>query len=263
MKIIKNNLTFYGSEQMNQIPGLIHGFSTRLGGVSEGAFSSLNFGLRDKPEHVAENYRLACNALGITHLVMGNQQHTDTVRPVTIQDAGRGMRSDYRFPEGVDALTTNTPGLALGALGADCPGILFCDPQSRSIGAAHSGWRGTLANIAGKTVRQMQEQYGADPKHIRAVIGPSIQQCCFETGLEVAEQFQTRYGAFYPNIGKRVGNKAYLNLSAAICFDLEQTGLRSEHIDVLPHCTSCEQDTFFSHRKGDSGRICGFILLNE
>ncbi len=263
MKIIKQNLTFYCSEQMNSIPGLVHGFSTRKGGVSTGAFSSLNFGLQDEEKAVSENYRLAMKALGISNLVMGHQQHTDTVKPVTMADSGRGLSLKSRFPEGVDGLTTNTPGLALGVLGADCPGILLCDPVSKSIGAAHSGWRGTVMKIGAKTMLQMKTLYDADPKTTFAVIGPSIGQCCFETGLEVAEEFQRAYGDFYSKIGKRVGDKAYLNLSAAICHDLEQTGIPKEQITVLPHCTMCENDTFFSHRKGDKGRICGFILLKS
>ena len=263
MKIMKNNLTFYCSEQMSRIPGLVHGFSSRTGGVSQGAFSSLNFGLQDDPSSVKENYRLAMEALGISHLVMGHQQHTDTILPVTMCDAGRGISVSTRFPEGVDGLTTNTPGLALGVLGADCPGILFCDPRSKSIGAAHSGWRGTVMKIGAKTMLQMKELYGADPQTTYAVIGPSIQQCCFETGLEVAEEFQKAYGSVYPQIGTRVKDKAFLNLSAAICYDLEQVGMVKEHITVLPHCTMCENDIFFSHRKGDRGRICGFIALND
>ncbi len=262
MKVIKKNLTFYCSEKMNEIPGLVHGFSSRMGGVSEGAFASLNFGLQDDPCTVAENYRLAMDALGISHLVMGHQQHTDRVRAVTLADAGRGLTPQTRFPDGVDGLTTNENGLALGVLGADCPGILFCDPVSKSIGAAHSGWRGTVMKIGAKTVLQMKELYGADPKNILAVIGPSIRQCCFETGLEVAEEFQKAYGGVYPEIGKQIGDKAYLNLPAAICYDLEQVGVLKENISVLPHCTVCENDTFFSHRKGDRGRICGFIVLN-
>ena len=263
MKLTKNNLTFYCSEKMNEMEGVIHGFSSRLGGVSQGAFSSLNFGLKDDPKAVEENFRLAMEALGISHLVMGHQQHTDTVKSVTMEDSGKGLSLQTRFPEGVDGLTTNTPGLALGVLGADCPGILLYDPQSKSIGAAHSGWRGTIMKIGAKTVQQMETLYGANPKTTLAVIGPSIGQCCFETGLEVAEQFQENYKDYYPKIGKRVGNKAYLNLSAAISYDLKQAGLSAEHITALPHCTMCENNTFFSHRKGDKGRICGFISLKS
>lgn len=263
MKITKNGLDFYVSEQMYRIPGLVHGFSSRNGGVSQGRFASFNFGLQDEQKAVQENYRLACEALGISHLVLGHQQHTNVVRAVTMEDDGRGITAESRFSEGVDALVTDCPGLGLGVLGADCPGVLFCDPQAGAIGAAHSGWRGTVMKIAAKTVLQMQRLYGARPERMFAVIGPSIHACHFETGLEVAEEFQKAYGAFYPNIGVRRGEKAYLDLPEAIRYDLERIGVPKAQISILPHCTMCENDLFFSHRKGDGGRICGFILLNQ
>ena len=261
MKFERNGLAFYGSEQMSKIPGLVHGFSSRMGGVSRGAFFSLNFGLQDQKEAVLENYRLACDALGISHLVLGHQQHTDTVQAVTTEDAGRGMTVESRFPQGVDALVTNCRGLALGVLGADCPGVLLCDPEGGAVGAAHSGWRGTVMKIAAKTALKMQGLYGARPERMYAVIGPSIHACHFETGLEVAQEFQKAYGSFYYQIGRTRGEKAYLDLPGAIQYDLEQIGIPREQITVLPHCTMCENDRFFSHRMGDRGRICGFILL--
>ena len=261
MKFIRNGLVFYGSEQMSKIPGLVHGFSTRQGGVSQGAFASFNFGLQDDKECVLENYRRACQALGISHLVVGHQQHTDTVQAVTMKDAGRGMTVESRFERGVDALVTNCRGLGLGVLGADCPGVLLCDPQAGAIGAAHSGWRGTVMKIAAKTALKMGQLYGARPERMFAVVGPSIHVCHFETGLEVAQEFCKAYGTFYDRIGSRKGDKAYLNLPEAIRYDLEQIGIPSEQISVLPHCTMCETETFFSHRRGDLGRICGFIFL--
>lgn len=243
---------FYRSQRLDEISGLVHGFSTRRVG---------NFGLQQNPDATG-TYRRACETLGIKQLVMGHQQHTDTVLAVTEQDAGRGLSLDNRFPQGVDGLITNTPGLGIGVLGADCPGVLLCDPQKRAVGAVHSGWRGTVMKIAPKAVRQMVELYGADPKEMVAVIGPCIRQCHFQTGLEVGAEFEKAYGKNYQKMAKRIGDKVYLDLSLAICFDLMEAGIPKESIDILPHCTVCENDTFFSHRKGDTGRHCGFIMIN-
>ena len=263
MKWVKEGLTLYGSEQLNQLHGVTHGFTDRLGGVSQGVFASLNFGLQDKPECVQENYRRACKAFGISRLVMGHQQHTDAVRAVTEEDAGRGLCLESRFPDGVDGLVTNCRQLALGVLGADCPGVLLCDPVAGAIGAVHSGWRGTVANITGKALGEMCSRYGARPEQTWAVIGPCIHACHFETGLEVADVFAQRYGSFYPKMAVRKGEKAYLDLPAAIQYDLEQMGVPAAQIEVLPHCTMGVNELFFSHRKGDRGRIFGFILLNS
>ena len=175
--------------------GVPHCFTTRLGGVSKGYLSSLNIGMHrgDDAENVVQNYRILADALGFDpkNLVLTHQVHTDIVRTVSRQDA-RGL-DHHLYPE-CDALITNDPGTALVIFTADCTPILFHDPVTGAIGAAHAGWRGTAADIAGKTVLAMQNAFGCDPRNIRAAIGPNIGFCCFETGGEVPAAMTSTFG---------------------------------------------------------------------
>ena len=150
----------YHTSSILDTPGLIHGFSTRLGGVSEGPFASLNFrGGGPEPdvrENVRENYRRFCEALGtdVHNVVQSHQVHEDTVRHVTGADRGKGLfaATDYT----ADALVTDEPGLSLMVFSADCIILLLHDPVTASIGAVHAGWRGTALGIAARAVETME-----------------------------------------------------------------------------------------------------------
>ena len=160
---------------------VVHGFTTREGGVSEGIFSSMNlsFTRGDDPARVKENYRRAAAALGVPaeHIVCSDQTHTTNVRHVTMDDRGKGVfrEKDYRD---VDGLITDTPGLVLATFFADCVPLFFVDPVRRCIGLSHSGWKGTAARMGARTVEAMPETFGSNPADIRAAIGPSICEMC-------------------------------------------------------------------------------------
>lgn len=179
------------------LAGSVHCFSTRFGGVSEGMLASLNLGTHrgDSPENVRENYEILGKAVGFLpeQTVFTKQQHTAIVAPATRADCGTGL---LREREDVcDALVTNEPGAALVCFAADCTPVLLYDPVARAVGAAHSGWRGTAQGIAARTVEQMQRLYGCKPENIRAAIGPSIGQCCFETDGDVPDAMRAALGA--------------------------------------------------------------------
>ena len=152
-----------------------HCFTTRLGGVSTGVLSSLNLGNHrgDPAENVEENYRILGRAVGFApeQLVLTRQIHSNIVRHVTNRDAAGLDHRDY--PE-CDALITNTPGVGLVIFTADCTPILFHDPVTGAVGAAHAGWKGTALGIAQKTVEAMVAAFDCDPRNIRAAIGPNI-----------------------------------------------------------------------------------------
>lgn len=236
-----------------------HCFTTRLGGVSEGALSSLNIGCHrgDNPKNVEENYRILANALGFDpiHLVLTRQTHSDTVRTVTKADA-RGI--DHHLYPQCDALITNDPGTALVVFTADCTPILLHDPITGAVGAVHAGWRGTAADIAGKTVRAMVSAFGCDPHNIRAAIGPNIGQCCFETDIEVPEAMTAALGRSALAYIQPNGSKYYVNLKEINALFLKNAGVA--HIEISTDCTMCQHDRFWSHRytrgrRGSQGAI--------
>ncbi len=246
-----------------------HGFSTRLGGVSEGRFATMNFTFfhGDSQEHVMENYRRMGKALGVdeTRMVLSYQTHTTNVRKVTEEDAGKGVvrERDYRD---VDGLITDVPGITLVTFYADCVPLYFVDPVHRAIGLSHSGWRGTAARMGRATLASMKEAYGTDPGDVLCCIGPSICQDCFEVGGEVAEAFEQEFDErYWPELYYRKDNGKYqLDLWKANEIILREAGVRPEHIQVTNICTRCNPDYLFSHRimGSERGNLAAFLCLN-
>ena len=236
-----------------------HAFTTRIGGVSAEQFTSLNLWTRhgDAMENVVRNYEILANALDFStkNAVLTHQVHSDIVRTVTKQDA-LGL-DHHHYPE-CDALITNDPGTALVIFTADCTPILFHDPVTGAVGAAHAGWRGTAANIGGKTVAAMVSAFGCKPENIRAAIGPNIGPCCFETGEEVPLAMEQTYGIAAKEFVRAAGDKYYVNLKEMNALSLRAAGVR--HIEISEECTFCQNHRFWSHRftrgvRGSQGAI--------
>lgn len=236
-----------------------HGFTTRLGGVSEGDFASLNLGMHrgDAPENVEKNWRILSEAIGFSlqNLVLTRQIHSDIVRKVTKQDA---MGLDHHLYPECDALITCDPGTALGIFTADCTPLLFHDPVTGAVGAAHAGWRGTAAAIGAKTVEAMVVAYGCRREDLRAAIGPNIGVCCFETDAEVPEAMVTTYGTVAEKFIRKVGQKYYVNLKEINALSLRAAGVT--HIEISKDCTACQSHRFWSHRvtqgrRGSQGAV--------
>lgn len=244
--------------------GVPHCFTTRLGGVSTGAFSSMNLGWNrgDPPENVTENFHILAQALDFDpdSLVLTRQTHSDIVRQVTSKDA-RGF-DNHAYPE-CDALITNTPGTALAVFTADCTPVLLYDPVTGAVGAAHAGWRGTAAGIAGKTALAMQSAYGCKPEDIRAAIGPNIAKCCFQTDIDVPQAMLEAYGEAARESIRLSGSKYYVNLKKINALSLRQAGVVSIEISNL--CTACQPDRFWSHRitGGNRGSQGAIIVCKE
>lgn len=254
-----------------QSTGIVrHGFSTRLGGVSEGCYSSLNlsFTRGDREEAVRENFRRMGNALGVRceDMVFTQQTHTTNVRVVTDQDRGMGIVRPRSYAD-VDGLVTNVPGICLVTFFADCVPLYFLDPVKKVIGLSHSGWRGTVGKIGRRTVELMQEQYGCSPADILAAVGPSICQDCYEVSEDVIVQFREHFAEkdwpelFY----KKENGKYQLDLWKANELVFLEAGIHKEHIAVTNLCTHCNSDILYSHRTtGDKrGNLCAFLALKE
>ena len=244
--------------------GTPHAFTTRLGGISQEQFFSLNIAMHrgDPSENVQKNYAILAKALdfSVDALVLTRQIHSDIVRVVTRQDA-RG--TDHRaYPE-CDALITRDPGTALGIFTADCTPILFQDPVTGAVGAAHAGWRGTAADIGGKTVRAMAREFGCHPEDIQAAIGPNIGPCCFETDADVPQALETAFGSGVWEYIRRKQDKYYVNLKEINALALRRAGVGK--IEISGSCTMCEHDRFWSHRytRGNRGSQGAIIVCKE
>ena len=262
---VQGDLVYYTFPQIEEIAFVRHGFSTRLGGVSEGIFSSMNlsFTRGDDPRRVRENFERFCTAIGgvAEQVVVSAQEHHTVIRNVTREDAGRGVTRDRDWTD-VDGLLTNEPGVILCTQYADCVPLFFVDPIKRVVGTSHSGWKGTVARIGAITVEQMCRDYGCRPEDILAGIGPSIGPCCFEVDTPVYEAF-SRMDLWEEGFVRHRGEKHDLDLWTVNRRILEEAGLLPEHITVTDLCTRCHPDVFWSHRAtgGNRGSLAGFIAL--
>ena len=245
--------------------GTPHCFTTRLGGVSTGIFSSLNlnFSRGDDPALVVENYRRIGEILGFTpeDVVNARQTHSDTV--LLVDDRNRGNLTVKGASPECDALITNTPGLALYVSTADCTPILLWDSVTGAVGAAHAGWRGTAAAIGAKTVEAMTREFGTKPENIRAAIGPNIGFCHFETDADVPEAMLAVFGEEVRPFIRQQGEKYYVNLKEINALVLRRAGVT--HIEISDCCTMCQPDRFWSHRvtNGQRGAQGGIIVCKE
>ena len=245
-----------------------HGFSTRLGGVSEGFYASLNlsFDRGDREECVRENFRRIGEALGVRceDMVLSRQTHTTNVRIVTEADRGKGITRERDYTD-VDGLVTNVPGICLVTSYADCVPLYFVDQVKKVIGLSHSGWRGTVGKIGKKTILLMQEKYGSDPADILAAAGPSVCMDCYEVSEDVIERVKEAFEeAFWPQLFYRKPNGKYqLNLWKANELIFREAGILPEHIAVTNVCTHCNSRILYSHRAaGDKrGNLCAFLAL--
>lgn len=243
-----------------------HGFSTRLGGVSEGYLASLNLGPHrgDTEDNLRENYRRFCAATGTDdkRVVMTNQVHGASVRAVTQGDIKPDLLAPTPFE--ADGLVTDVAGITLVIFSADCIPILLFDPVKRVVGACHAGWRGTAGAIAAATVRAMEERYGSRPGDIRAAIGPGIGACCFETDDDVPQAMERSLGGLATPFIRALGQGRYqVELKGINRAILLQSGLSEGLIDVSLDCTCCLHERYWSHRytQGRRGSQAAVIML--
>ena len=245
-----------------------HGFSTRVGGVSEGVCSTMNlsFSRGDDENAVRENFRRMANALDVEEdcFVFSQQTHTTNVRKVTLDDKGKGLTRQLDYQD-VDGLITNVPGLCLSTFYADCVPLYFVDPVQKAIGLSHSGWRGTVGKIGAVTVQKMREEYGSKPEDIIAAIGPSICQDCYEVSEDVIVEVQNNFDEKYWKAlyYKKENGKYQLNLWKANEIVLAEAGVLKKHIAVTNLCTCCNDEMLFSHRasQGKRGNLAAFLAL--
>lgn len=237
---------------LNDLDGVVAGFTTRHGGASDAPYASFNLGLHtdDDPDAVRENRQRLADAFGLTpdRLATAGQIHGTTVRTVD----GPGHVPDC------DGLVTTTPDMLLCISAADCAAVLLADPAARVVGACHAGWRGAAGGIVTATVERMA-RLGARPERLHVYVSPCISAARFEVGPEVAAQFDDAVVHHPPE-----KEKPHVDLKAAIVRQLHAAGVPEAQIDVSPHCTMSETNAFFSHRGEDgiTGRMMGCIGLH-
>lgn len=252
---------------LEDIPWIHHGFSTRLGGVSTGIHHSMNLGFQngDEKENVYENYARICDVIGVgpESIVHAKQTHLDQYRIVSYDDLGKGYNKERDY-DNVDALITNHSGITLTILTADCVPVYLVDTINKAIGLVHSGWRGTVKQIAAKTVQGMSKVYGTKPDNIIAVTGPCICQECFEVGDEVADAFLMEFGDEHFNmITRKLNGKYHISLTESVALSLQNIGVKRSNIHQSTLCTACNPKLLFSHRitQGKRGTMAAFLAI--
>jgi len=266
---------------LNKLPWLVHGFSTRPGGFSRAyGGTALNLGFtKDDSKAAVERNRAAFSrelTSGSWPLVTLRQVHSDAIRFVEAPSKSQLVG---------DGLLTSTPGLLLAIQTADCLPIILVDSKRRAVGVFHAGWRGTLKRIVEKGVGEMRRRFGTRPADLRAVIGPGVHGCCYQVGNEVREQFESQFAYAaklfreveerdpvrekYPMLfltarppgHSELPKKIFLDLVEANRQQLLAAGVPAKSIEASPLCTSCNTDLLFSYRaeKGQTGRMMGAV----
>jgi hypothetical protein len=229
-----------------ELPGLAHGFFSRHGGVSAGLFSSLNisYGVGDEAVAVRENRLRLKQTLGLRTMVSAGQVHGNKVLVVA-----SGPDADFEAP-GYDALVTDRR-VGLMIQQADCQAVIFYDPVRQVVGAAHAGWRGSVAGIIGATVQAMGDNFSSRPPDLLAAISPSLGPCCAEfinyrRELPVwMHEYQVRAN--------------YFDFWAISRTQLQEAGLRAENIHLAATCTRCSSG-YFSYRRSPITGRCGTVI---
>lgn len=284
---------------MREIPWLLHGFSTRVGGFSRAYHrGDLNLGFTkdDKRSAVERNREILLQSLGAVRksrnaagrtnrsalwpLITLRQIHSDVIRLADGSD---------RDTQPGDGLITNHPGILLAIQTADCLPIILVDPRVKAVGIFHAGWRGTFQRIVEKGAGAMHLHFGSRPSDLRAAIGPGIHGCCYEVGEEVRNKFEAQFSygrdlfrdvkdsdpvrekypllfltARAPGHGE-LPKKIFLDLVEANRRQLLSLGVRAKNIEASPLCTQCRNDLLFSYRaeKGKTGRLMGVVGIRE
>lgn len=264
-KQVKDDLTYYVSPQLSTYPRLRHAYFTRLGGVSQGIYESLNFRFTgtDDRENLMKNYEIAARLLGsdLHHVVRATQSHTDNVAAITEKTSEFTSVGD-----GVDALITDVPGVVLTGFYADCQLIMLYDHKHKAIGVVHAGWRGVYQEIVRKTVEKMHELYGSNPYEMIAVVGPSICRSCFVTDEDVPDKMRSIFGDMVQEYMYQQGEKWCVDLKNITYTMLLRTGIPAINIDISNLCPCCGDKTlWWSHRRlgEERGVHAGMIMLAE
>jgi polyphenol oxidase len=291
-RVVKTRVEVVRAAGWDAWPWLVHGFSTRTGGVTtayrpgqRAGELNLGFTQSDTRENVLENRRRFLAAAGAPEmeLVTLKQVHSPVVKRVGKSGADRSA------PCQGDGLMTDEPGVLLAIQTADCIPVLVADVKKKAVAAFHAGWRGTLQRIVENGVGRMRSEFRSKPEDLVAAIGPGIAACCYAVGEEVRSEFTSQF-AYAPELFSEVSDSdpihdkypllfltarapGHSNLGPQIHLDLMEAnrrqlldaGLRPEVITVIGDCTRCQNNRYFSYRaeQGFTGRMLSVVGIRE
>jgi polyphenol oxidase len=254
------------SAQIAAVPGVVHGITGRRAGLGRADGNVGYSAPRDRVDAWAMRQAWA-QAAGIDaeQIVCVYQTHGRDVYVASRADAGSGARPEVPLPAEADAIVVGEPGVVAMTLHADCMPILLCDPQGPVVAAVHAGWRSTVLDVAGETVRTMARHFGSDPSRIVAYLGPAIGRCCYEVGGDVAKGWRDATGAAGSVAIEPRGDRWLFDLESANRLLLGQAGVLECNLGVAGICTRCEGERWFSHRgQGPhTGRFGAMIGIQE
>lgn len=253
-----NGVAFYQFEGLNQYSEVQHAVFTRLGGSSQGAFSSLNVGsaVGDDPAAVDSNLARIYRTLELTaqQVVTARQVHGAQIACVAIPQQGSSIPT-------TDGLIAREQGIALLLRFADCQPLLLYDAQRHAIGLVHAGWRGVMAGVVPSAVSALQRAFGCQPQDLLACLGPSIGPCCYEVGADMVAHMEHAFGTHDGLLLRQSDGSLHFDLPAAVRRQLQDTGV--QRIESSSLCTACRTDEFYSHRAehGHTGRFAVLLAL--
>jgi YfiH family protein len=260
----RHDVAFFSCRSMDVDGRVLHAFSTRLGGVSEASYASLNmgFGSGDDRELVAHNRQRFAQAVGFSagRLVTLRQVHGHRIVFLRTTDDPAQVRGTP-----ADALITDCPDIPLAVITADCFPVVLVAPSRPLIGIAHAGRRGTAEGVITGAVHQMCERFDLHPAALFAAIGPGIGGCCYEIDEVSAAPFRAQFppddAMFRPSRAEHL----FLDLQRAIYLQLLTIGVPAQHIWRAHRCTACHPQWFYSYRRDGprSGRMLNVVMIRS
>lgn len=264
------SLPLWYFQNLLQYKEIQHFVSSRVGGLSDRPYDSLNLGFHvgDNPEAVYKNRQQLALSVGIPldNFTFARQVHGSNVKIITEDLRGSGAFQESTAINDADAMVTNIPNICLMVLQADCVPFLFFDIKRRVIGVAHAGWRGTLRMVVQNTVKVFMEKFCCLPNNIFVGVGPSIGPCCYEIGPETIAEIRKVFRNENQYLQhENFPGKGYFNLWEVNKFQLIQMGIPERNIEIARLCTKCKHTVFFSyrHQHAGTGRFGAGIMLKN
>lgn len=265
----KQGVGFFTIPMFTHTHRVRHGFSTRIGGISEGCYASMNlsFTRHHSLQETELNYGIASRALGIEpdDLVIVNGNHGIRIQHVGKAQRGDGFNRAYTPQDDTfDGLMTDEAHTALVTIHADCTPVFAYDPVHEAIGLCHAGWRGTVHGIIGALIARMHEQFATEPADLLMAIGPHIGACCFEVDEDVAQAFEKAFPLAGCVRAVHTPGKYHVHLAHAAAYQMFTQGVRAEHVTLAHLCTCCNETLFHSYRRNgrQGGAMASFLQLN-